>query len=272
LGIATPRTFAIEGSAAETAKGLPYPVILKPAVNQHFFPQTSLKALPVDSEAEFSRAYGRIRAYIPDQEILIQERIPGGGEHQFSFAALAAKGHVYASLVARRTRQYPVDFGSASSFVETIDQPVIAEHGRRFLEAIGLDGMAEVEFKFDTRDGQYKILDVNPRPWGWHRLGAAAGIDFPYLLWQQKTGAPPAPVGDVRSAAWFRELNDFIAIAQSPNRAAAIGGLLKAFARRRFAMATFDWRDPVPFFAEFALRASRGGGLQQQARDVLTDS
>src|SRR2546427_3007293 len=46
----------------------------------------------------------------------------------------------------------PVDFGNASTFVETTSQSVIAADGRRFLEGIGFDGMAEVEFKFDPRE------------------------------------------------------------------------------------------------------------------------
>jgi len=74
-------------------------------------------------------------------------------------------GQGYATLVARRTRQYPLDFGNASSFVETIDQPVVEADGRKWLENVGFDGMAEVEFKFDPRDGKYKILDVNMRAW-----------------------------------------------------------------------------------------------------------
>src|SRR5204863_124565 len=32
--------------------------------------------------------------------------------------------------------------------------------------------------------GRYKLLDINPRVWGWHTLCGRAGVDFPYLLWQ----------------------------------------------------------------------------------------
>jgi hypothetical protein len=33
----------------------------------------------------------------------------------------------------------------------------------RLLEAVGFTGIVEVEFKTDSRDGQYKVLNVNPR-------------------------------------------------------------------------------------------------------------
>ena len=55
---------------------------------------------------------------------MVQELIPGGGEAQFSYAALARTGAA-GGVTARRTRQYPPDFGRASTCVETVDCPEI---------------------------------------------------------------------------------------------------------------------------------------------------
>jgi D-aspartate ligase len=251
LGIAAPWTTVGNSLADLEEEGIPYPVILKPAINHHFFPQTNIKALPVENPSELLRAFTQMSRYIPPGEILVQERIPGGGENQFSFCAVCKDGRAYAGLVAQRRRQYPVEFGNNSTFVETASQPVVEEAGRRFLESIGFDGMAEVEFKFDPRDGKYKILDVNLRPWGWHALGKAAGMDFPYLLWRQSVGLPVAPVDMYHKAAWMREITDFAAIAKSRNRTAEVKRLLKAVYDGKFTSATFRLLDPVPFFAEF---------------------
>jgi len=255
LGIATPWTRVIRSSTEVDAKNLPYPVILKPAINHHFVPHTNVKALSVDNAADFHRQFAEMSKTIPAEEILIQERIPGGGENQFSCAALCKEGQAYATLIARRTRQYPLDFGNASSFVETIDQPVVEADGRKWLERVGFDGMAEVEFKFDPRDGKYKILDVNIRAWGWHTLGKAAGIDFSYLLWRQKLGLPIPPIPRQGRASYCREINDMLAIAKSPQRAREIKTLLRAITNGHFTTGTFNLRDPVPLFAEFGLRA-----------------
>ena len=84
--------------------GVPYPIILKPAVNHHFFPQTNIKALPADNAKNYSVGLLNER-YIPADEILVQERIPGAGEPVF--LAACKGGHVNASLVAQRRRQYP---------------------------------------------------------------------------------------------------------------------------------------------------------------------
>ena len=269
LGIAAPWTSVADSLAELEAEGIPYPVILKPAINHHFFPQTNIKALPVENPPELQRAFAQMSRYIPPNEILVQERIPGGGENQFSFCAVCKDGHSYASLVAQRRRQYPVEFGNASTFVETTIQPVVEAAGRRFLESIGFDGVAEVEFKFDPRDGKYKILDVNPRIWGWHTLGKAAGMDFPHLLWRQAVGLPVAPVEPHHTASWIREITDFVAIAKSRNRMAEVKRLLKALYRGKFTSATFSPLDPVPFFAEFVLWASSGVSRQKKAKGFL---
>jgi len=270
LGVDAPWTMVSATEDGFEGKDLPFPLILKPAVNHHFFPHTNVKALPVANLAELKHWFAQMSRYIPPEEILIQERIPGAGENQFSFCALCKDGKVYASLAARRRRQYPVEFGNASSFVETTHQPEVEEAGRRFLESIGFDGMVEAEFKFDARDGKYKILDVNPRPWGWHTIGRAAGIDFPYLLWQQKVGLQSHPAPERRHrAAWLREMTDFLAIAKSRDRKAEIQRLVKAIRTRNVTLATFNFRDPVPFFAEFALWILSGLARQKKANEFL---
>jgi predicted ATP-grasp superfamily ATP-dependent carboligase len=269
LGIESPWTWVGNSLAELEALDIPYPAILKPAINHHFFPQTNIKALPVENLSELQRGFAQMSRFIPPSEIMVQERIPGGGENQFSLCAACKDGGVYASLVGQRRRQYPVEFGNNSTFVETTSQPVVEAGGRRFLESIGFDGIAEVEFKFDPRDGKYKILDVNPRAWGWHALGKAAGIDFPYLLWRQAVGLPVARIDTHHTAAWIREITDFVAIAKSHNRMAEVKRLLKALLTGQLTSATFSFLDPVPFFAEFALRVASGLSRQKKAKNFL---
>ena len=98
---------------------------------------------------------------------MIQELIPGDGMAQFSYAAVWDRGKPIASLVAQRRRQYPVEFGFTSTFVETVEQTQIEADAFRFLASLDYSGPVEIEFKYDARDGRYKILDVNARAWAW---------------------------------------------------------------------------------------------------------
>ena len=124
---------------------------------------TLARAWPVDNRRQLLEHYDQACALVDPDLVMIQELIPGGGEAQFSFAALCAEGRPLAWMVARRTRQYPIDFSRGSTFVETIDEPMVEEPSRRLLAAVGYSGLVELEFKRDPRTGRPKLLDINAR-------------------------------------------------------------------------------------------------------------
>ena len=97
------------------AREIRYPVVLKPAFKETFNRLTAAKAWRVDDRAALLRRYDEACALVAPETIMVQELIPGGGEAQFSYAALCADGEPLAALTARRTRQYPADFGRAST-------------------------------------------------------------------------------------------------------------------------------------------------------------
>src|SRR6266850_1958960 len=112
------------------------------------------------------------------------------------------------SMVVRRTRQHPPEFGRASTFVETIELPQLEELSERFLRAINYYGLVELEYKLDPRDGQYRLLDVNGRTWGYHTLGPGAGVDFPYLLFADQVGESLPPCRGRAGVSWVRLVTD----------------------------------------------------------------
>src|SRR5439155_1414069 len=131
--------------------------------------------------AELAAHYARAVALLGADGLMVQELVPGGGSEQGSVAAFCREGRTLVAMTARRSRQYPVDFGLSSCFVEAVELPELLGPARRLLELMGLSGMVEVEFKRDRRDGRDKLLDVNPRAWGWHALCQQCGVDFPLL-------------------------------------------------------------------------------------------
>jgi D-aspartate ligase len=185
-----------------------FPAILKPAIHASINRLTEDKAWRVANHDELVAKYREARELMPADLILVQEMIPGSGEAQFSYAALCRDGKPIASLTARRTRQYPIDFGYSSSFVETFDVPEIITPSERLLSAIGYTGIVEVEYKFDARNGRYKLLDINPRLWTWSPLGGRAGMDFPYLLWKMLQGEPVARETAPAGVRWVRMSTD----------------------------------------------------------------
>ena len=234
-----------------------FPVILKPAMIREPNAFTLAKAWRVNNRDELLARYDEAAALVGADGIVLQELIPGDGRNQFSYAAVWDRGAPLASLVARRTRQYPIDFGYTSTFVETIEQNEVEDAAERFLKSIGYSGMVEVEFKYDRRDERYKILDVNARPWTWNALGEIAGIDFPYLVWRLAMGEHVEPVRGRIGAAWMHLSRDVVAAMQemlagtlSPVR------YLQSFGRP-LQFAAYAGDDPVPGIVDLPLALAR---------------
>jgi D-aspartate ligase len=257
LGIARPRTCYPRSRDDLAALGMPFPVILKPTVREGRNTFVDAKAWRVDDEATLFARYEDAKSLVGTDSIMIQELVPGDGTAQFSYAALWDRGKPIASLVARRRRQYPIEFGFTSTFVETIEQPQIEAAACRFLASLDFSGLAEIEFKYDRRDSVYKILDVNTRSWTWISLGAAAGIDFPLLQWRLAAGEDIAPQTGRSGAGWLYFSRDFAA-----SLCEMFAGRLSPLAylrslHRPLAGAVFAWDDPLPALLDLPLSALR---------------
>ena len=253
LDIPIPTT-AVPGSIeAFDHEAQPGPWVIKPAIKERFIYETREKAWRADDLRELHDAFERAAAIVGADEVLVQELIPGSGEQQVAFCALCARGTTLAEMTVRRLRQHPPEFGRASTFAETVDLPEVASSARRFVEAMRCHGLVEVEFKRDPRDGRYKLLDVNARTWGYHTLGATAGVDFPYLLYRLETGRAVHPVRARAGVAWVRLLTD-VPTAFGEIRAGrlSVGGYLRSLRRVR-SDAVFSISDPLPGLAELAL-------------------
>ena len=253
LNIPSPKTFSPASVLELEALEPRLPLAVKPAVKENFFYATGAKAWRAETMDELRKFYLDAVQLVGFKEIMVQEIIPGDGSHQVSYCAFFQNGRKHSSLVARRARQHPREFGRAATFVETIDLPVIEELSERFLKAINYHGLVEVEFKQDPRDGNYKLLDVNARTWGFHTLGSAAGVDFPYLMFADQVGRPVAECRGKAGVGWIRFVTDIpTAISDM------VGGYISPSAylsslRKMRVESVFCRKDPIPSLAEVLL-------------------
>jgi D-aspartate ligase len=231
----------------------PFPLAIKPAIKEHFFYATKAKAWRVDTRDDLVERYEEASAFLPPDEIILQDLVPGDGRHQFAFCAFFKDDRPVGSMVARRRRQHPPEFGRASTYVETVEVPVLERLSERFLAAIDFYGLVEMEYKLDSRDGQYKLLDVNMRAWGYHSLGSEAGVDFAYLLFADQVGQAVEPCRAEAGRRWIRLVTDLPTAGYE-----LLGGRLdvRSYLRslRSFdTEAVFSRDDPLPGLAELAL-------------------
>jgi predicted ATP-grasp superfamily ATP-dependent carboligase len=160
-------------------------------------------------------------------------------------------------MTARRTRQYPIDYGLGSSFVEAVEVPALYGLAEKVLCAMGASGMVEVEFKYDQRVDQFTLLDINLRPWGWHTLCMACGIDFPLIQYRDVLGQIPPNITPIYGYHWVRLITDILA-GIDEMRAGMTSPL--AYLRSlpgKTVFSVFDWRDPLPALGDIATVFSR---------------
>lgn len=181
-----------------------YPLILKPSVKESHNPLTHDRAWRVNNRSELLDRYDEACRVNNPGSILLQEWIPGGEGERVALGAVCDRGRLLGSIVVRQLRQFPIDFGRSSTFVQTVDCPEVESEAHRLISSTNYSGCLEVEFKRDARTGRFKLLDVNPRLWGWHSIGVAAGVDFPYLQWKHLVGKPVVPCVGSTGVRWIR--------------------------------------------------------------------
>jgi len=265
FGISHPRTWYPVDESDLRNLSIEYPAVIKPSVSIQLQYATGQKALVARDGRELIAQYRRAAA-VDSGTLMVQEVIPGDGRAQYSVATYWKDGGPIVAMTARRTRQFPADYGLSSSFVEAIETPELMEPTRKLLEGLRLSGMIEVEFKLDSRDGRYKLLDVNVRPWAWHTLCIACGIDFAYIQYCDALGQT-LPAASVRyGPCWRRFITDVPAALQEIRSGTTTPwAYLRSLITSRAVPSVFDFRDPVPALGDIALALWRLSGRPGQA-------
>jgi len=182
-----------------------YPIILKPAVMHEFREKTGKKVWKIDNFSELKEKYHEALEFLDFEDIIVQEIIPGEPENLFSYGSFFKKEKEIGYVVGKRKRQIPMDFGDASTFVEAVDNQEVRELGQKLLSHIDYRGMSEVEFKRDPRDGEYKLLEINPRSWKWHSIAPAMGVNLPFSLFEYMNNRdiPHQSQTNTENISWF---------------------------------------------------------------------
>lgn len=233
---------------------VPFPCILKPVlIHRAKSHLRGKKVLLARSATEYT---SHVDALPPDLGgWLVQEIIPGEESRITLFAgALDRQGGLKQAFTARKLRQYPPGFGSAS-LVSSEACPETLELSARFLAKIGFQGVCGAEFKRDPRDGQLKIIEINPRPTLWFQAAHDAGKRPVQAAVADLMGvAAPADRPQNGSVRWRYALKDAASALYYRRHgrsfvfpAPAVG---RAQPGTRSSWAVFSAEDPMPAFVE----------------------
>jgi D-aspartate ligase len=255
LDVPTPETVLLSSpeEAVRFTERFGYPVVLKRSVAWGgTVDAEGASVLIVGGPAELRPAYDRIRIQSPDDvpNVLAQEYIPGSSESVWIFNGyFDRESRCVSAFTGQKLRQCAHGAGQTTLGVCAHNQTVV-DLASRLLEGVQYRGIVDMGFRFDARDGRYKLLDVNPRLGSTFRLFSAAdGADVVRAMYLDLTGRPVPAAAAAPGRTWCDEPHDVVA-AWRLVRARELS--LGAWARSVGRATEFVWwakDDPRPFLA-----------------------
>ncbi len=176
-----------------------YPAVLKPSTRVFWFGSrlqqqaigSNQKAIRLDKSSQLEKLLPLLEEHATD--FVLQALIEGGEERIVSYHAYVRPGgELVAEFTGRKIRTSPRAFG-LSSCVEITDEADLKHLGRHVLEQLGFSGVVKLDFKRDHRQHLH-LLEVNPRFNLWHHPAAKAGVNLPYLVYQDLLEPGSAPL------------------------------------------------------------------------------
>jgi D-aspartate ligase len=226
--------------------------LLKPRRSQQFTAHFGVKGFMVDSRREALQRLDLIDA--AGFEVILQDFVPGPpSNHYFVDGFVDRNGQLGGALARRRLRMDPPQLGNSTYTVSVPMANVAAasESLERLIAGIRLRGIFSAEFKLDERDGQFKILEINARPWWFVEFAAACGVNVCTMAYDDALGLP---VDRSTGYAVGRACIDLNRDRHASMRLRRAGQLtrsawLASWMKSRGLI--FSWDDPVPWVQEF---------------------
>ncbi|MGW3119248.1 carboxylate--amine ligase [Streptomyces sp. NPDC001107] len=131
--------------------------------------------------------------------VILQEYLPReDAEDWIVHAYFDQDSTPLAMFTGVKVRSWPPHAGmTANAYV--VDNPELADIAARFIKQIGFTGVIDLDLRFDRRDGQYKLLDFNPRMGAQFRLFEnESGVDVVRAMHLDLTGRT-VPEGEQRA-------------------------------------------------------------------------
>lgn len=188
-GVPIPATFFPESpeDLEELLEHVPFPCILKPYRAHVGRAKIGSKKVAV---CESPGVLREIFASVVGDEaaFMVQEIVPGGDHDLFGYLGFWGRDHdEICWLTKQKLRQNPPLFGDGCLQV-TVEEPEVARLARQLLDAFDYRGFVGVEFKRDTRDGTFRLMEVNPRTVSGNQMAITAGVDFPWIGYRYLLG------------------------------------------------------------------------------------
>lgn len=255
VGVPCPKTKTLLAEEVEltVANDMLYPLIIKPSVNLTFKQTFGQKALLAANEGELAQFIKDVKKHNYKGPLIIQEYIPGNMTTLYTITSYAdADSRIRGYSIGHKIRQYPAKTGTITAgLVEHVQE--ILDMSRRFVKAVGFYGISNIEYKYDERDGKYKLMEINPRTGWWNLSVLESGVNLPLMAYRDILGEPIREECNPNGRLiWAYTIFDMLISLRGyksmgdTDEALSFNQWRKSLQGCRKVDALFKWNDPLP--------------------------
>jgi D-aspartate ligase len=211
IGIPSPKTLIPKTSedVKNYCEKIQFPCIVKPNQSHKYFEVFRKKMCKVENENELFSAYQE--AQNAGIDVMIQEYIPGDDTCGINYNSYFWNNESVVHFTAQKVRLSPIGFG-VPSVVRSRDKiPEVVECADKLLKSFGYSGYSCMEFKKDSRDNIYKLMEINGRFNRSILLSSRCNLNFSWIMYNHLTKGELQRDGNYqKNIYWIDEVRDLL--------------------------------------------------------------
>lgn len=210
INLPVPKTFDIK-NYRESIKDMNFPVLIKGLKGLSFFKKIHAKAILANSNEEVLDFIASAEKREIAESIIIQELIPYDPNHKVvSFTSFCINGEIKSFWIGLKIREHPIKYGTATLAMSIYNDPCYKQ-SFTLLKELDYTGVCEIEYLFDPRDNQYKLIEINPRTWLWVGLAKSCGVNYALYIYNYLNNLPiEFPKDYDKDIKWINYVTDSV--------------------------------------------------------------
>jgi predicted ATP-grasp superfamily ATP-dependent carboligase len=244
-GFTVPRSQALHaGSTHVDLMELRFPCILKPATKDAGYAGQFAKAYRVNGAQEAFTLWNKMKTLI--STAIIQEWIEGGDSDVYFCLQYRSRSGTTISFCGRKTLQWPPLVGGTATCIPAPDvKDTLISQTSGFFSKVGLSGLCSMEYKRDSRDGKFYMVEPTVGRTDYQEeIAALNGVNIPLAAYCELAGLPQPGGKAIQPKAWRDSFNYRKALAKGAKDA-----LSEIAPQTSITDAYFRLGDPMPYVA-----------------------
>lgn len=123
------------------------------------------------------------------KHLVFQEYIFGNSSTMYTVGIFSNSNYeIKALFTGRKVRGYPADIGD-NILGESFSLPdYLIENTKRIVKEMKYEGIAEFEYKLNVKTEEFRLIEINPRPWSWIGITPYCDVNIPYIAYNSLLG------------------------------------------------------------------------------------